>query len=30
MIDFGAARLENAVEGGSGVGMGVHEGELVC
>ena len=30
MLDFGAAGLEDAVEDGAGVGVGVHGGELVC
>ena len=30
VIDFGAARFEDAVEDGAGVGVGVHEGEIVC
>ena len=30
MVDLGAAGLEDAVEDGAGVGVGVHGGELVC
>jgi hypothetical protein len=30
VFDLGAARLENAVEDGSGGGMGIHAREKLC
>lgn len=30
MVHFGATRFENAIEDRAGVGVSVHDGELVC